>query len=252
MSISVPTARRRSFWPAAVFALIGLAVLVSLGHWQSRRAVWKEQLIAQLDRRLGAAPVALPSPAQWPEQTQAADEFTRVRFEAAFLPGQEALVFTSGSGLRPDVKGVGYWVMAPARLPSGEMIIVNRGFVPEERRDPGSRAEPPAEPVEISGVLRWPEPPGPFTPSPRPADNLWFARDIPAIAAAKGWGTVAPFYVDQDGPPAAGGLPKVGPIAPRLPNNHRQYAWTWYGLALVLAAVCAAAAWRRNREARGS
>ena len=82
--------------------------------------------------------------------------------------------------------------------------------------------------------MRWPEPRGLFTPNDTPAKNLWFVRDPAAIAAAKGWGTVAPFYIDQEAPPAPGGLPKVGPLKPSLPNNHLQYAVTWYGLALVV------------------
>ncbi len=54
------------------------------------------------------------------------------------------------------------------------------------------------------------------------------------MAKAKNWGTVAPFYVDQEAPAAPGGLPKVGPLKASLPNNHLQYAVTWYGLALVV------------------
>ena len=74
-----------------------------------------------------------------------------------------------------------------------------------------------------------------FTPAAEPAKNLWFARDSAAIAAAEGLGPVAPFYVEQEAPPAPGGLPRVGTLQPTFPNNHLGYALTWYGLALVLA-----------------
>src|SRR5262249_13779456 len=149
--------------------------------------------------------------------------------------GQEALVYTAGSALRTDVAGPGYWVFAPARLADGGTIVVNRGFVPEGRQDPASRAEGQIRgKVEIGGAMRWPEARGMFPPTDEPQRNLWFVRDQNAMAAAKGWGEVAPFFVDQEAPSAPGGLPKAGRIVPNLPNNHLQYALTWYGLALVL------------------
>jgi len=226
--------RRRGIVVPIVFTLVAVVVLGALGTWQLERRSWKEGLIAGLQNKLSAAPVALPPHERWPQLTAAKDEFRRVKFSAEFLD-QEALVYTSGSAIRPDVSGPGYWVLSPARLSDGSLIIVNRGFVPEGKQDPKTRPEgQPRGDAEIVGAMRWPEPRGLFTPNDTPAKNLWFVRDPAAIAAAKGWGTVAPFYIDQEAPPAPGGLPKVGPLKPSLPNNHLQYAATWYGLALVV------------------
>ena len=148
---------------------------------------------------------------------------------------------------RPDVSGPGYFVFAPARLTGGSVVIVNRGFVPEGRQDPKTHTAPSGV-VDIVGVMRWPEQRGQFTPPDEPAKGLWFARDPAAMAAAKKWGTIAPFYVDQEGPQPSGGLPKAGPLKASLPNNHLQYAVTWYGLALVIliAAMFFARARRRG------
>lgn len=223
--------RRRGLLVPAVFTLAVLAVLVGLGTWQVERKVWKEGLIAELDAKLGAAPLALPPPDRWAEFGASADEFRRVRFAAEFS-GEEALVYSSGSSLRPDVSGPGYWVFAPARLAGGGTVVVNRGFVPEGKQDPKSHA-PPSGPTDIVGSLRWSEQRGLFTPADTPAKNLWFARDPAGMAAAKRWGAIAPFYVDQEAPVPAGGLPKPGPLRASLPNNHLQYAITWYGLALA-------------------
>jgi surfeit locus 1 family protein len=226
--------RRRGIIVPIVFTLLVVAALVSLGTWQVERKAWKEGLIAELENKLSAQPVALPSGEHWPQLSAAQDEFRRVKFSAEFLD-QEALVYTSGSAIRPDVSGPGYWVLSPARLSDGRLVIVNRGFVPEGKQDPGTRREgQPHGVMEIAGAMRWPETRGLFTPNDSPAKNLWFVRDPAGIAAAKGWGAVAPFYIDQDAPPAPGGLPKVGPLKPSLPNNHLQYAVTWYGLALVV------------------
>ena len=131
------------------------------------------------------------------------------------------------------------------------MVVVNRGFVPEGRQDPATRAEGQvAGVVDIVGVMRWPEPRGMFSPKDDPARNLWFTRDHRAMAAAKNWGEVAPFYVEQEAPPAPGGLPQVGKIRAELPDNHLGYAITWYGLALMLVGVFGFWLRARAREPR--
>jgi surfeit locus 1 family protein len=235
------------FWLFAVFVVIALCVLLGLGTWQLERKSWKDALIAGLEAKLAAPPTDLPARERWPRLTATADEFRHVAFPAEFLPGEEALVYSSGSSLRPDVSGPGYFVFAPARLTGGSIVVVNRGFVPEGRQDPKTHPAP-AGVVDIVGVMRWPEQRGTFTPADEPAKGLWFARDPAAMAAVRKWGTIAPFYVDQEGPQPAGGLPKAGPLKPSLPNNHLQYAVTWYGLALVIL-VAAIALWRTRRRA---
>jgi surfeit locus 1 family protein len=230
--------RRRGFILFAFLVLAALVVLVGLGTWQLERKAWKDGLIAELDAKLSTPPTDLPAREQWPRLAPQRDEFRRVAFAAEFLPGEEALVYSAGSSLRPDVSGPGYFVFAPARLIGGSILLVNRGFVPEGRQDPRTRT-PPSGVVDIVGVMRWPEPRGSFTPRDEPAKGLWFVRDPAAMAAAKNWGGVAPFYVDQEAPQTAGGLPKTGPLKANLPNNHLQYAVTWYGLALAILLAAA-------------
>jgi len=229
---------RRSWLGLLVPALLAFAVLIALGTWQIQRKAWKEGLIALLTERLAAPPQALPAANAWPQLDRASDEYRRVKFSATFDNTREALVFAAASAFRPDVSGPGYWVFTPARLADRTILIVNRGFVPEGRQDAKSR--PGGEfsgMVEIVGAMRWPDDRHWFTPNDDPAHNLWFTRDPSAIAAAKGVGPVAPFYVEQETPVPSGGLPQPGKLAVSLPDNHLQYALTWYGLAAVLAGV---------------
>jgi surfeit locus 1 family protein len=232
--------RKRGVVLPLLFLGLALAVLFALGTWQLERKAWKEALIAELDGKLAAPPTDLPPREHWKQLDQTKDEFRHVAFPAELLPGEEALVYTSGSSLRPDVTGPGYWVFAPARLTGGSIVLVNRGFVPEGRQDPKTRPQgQPSGVIEIAGALRWPEQRGSFTPPDEPEKGIWFARDPAEIAKAKNWGTIAPFYIDQEAPPAPGGLPKVGPLKPALPNRHLEYAVTWYGLALVILIAAA-------------
>jgi surfeit locus 1 family protein len=233
----------------ALFALVAMAVFIGLGTWQIQRKAWKEALIENLERRLSAPPVDLPPRQHWAKLDPANDEFRRVKFSAVFVPGAEALVYTSGSALRSDVFGSGYWAFAPAQLAGGGLVVVNRGFVPEGQQDAAMReAGVSPDRVELLGVMRWPESRSVFSPKDDPGRNLWFVRDPAAIAAAKGWGEVAPFYVELESPQPRGGLPRPGPLKPNLRNDHLQYAITCYGLALVVAGMFVF--WLTSRAAR--
>jgi surfeit locus 1 family protein len=221
-----------------VFTVVGIAFLVGLGIWQLDRKVWKDNLIATVTERNSRAPENLPPRASWPRLVQESNEYTRVTFPAEFLGGQEALVYTAGSPFRPDVSGAGYWVFAPAQLAGGSIVLVNRGFVPADRKDLATRADGNSHgTIDVVGVMRWPETRGLFTPADDPKTNVWYLRDPKAIAAEKKWATAAPFYIDQESPVPTGGLPLPGKLSVQLPDNHLQYAITWFGLALALAGV---------------
>jgi surfeit locus 1 family protein len=235
-----PPARKRSWLGLLVPALLAFAALIALGTWQIQRKAWKEALIATLTEHLATSPQPLPSVKDWGKLDRADDEYRRVKFTASFDNAREALVFAAASAFRPDVTGPGYWVFTPARLADGGIVVVNRGFVPDARRDSKSRVEGQiAEPIEITGALRWPDERHWFTPADDTSHNLWFTRDPVGIAVVKGLDPkmVAPFYVEQEAPTPPGALPQPGKLVVALPDNHLQYALTWYGLAAVLAAV---------------
>jgi cytochrome oxidase assembly protein ShyY1 len=232
------TASGPGFVATTLIMLVCLAILIGLGVWQLERKVWKENLIAAMTSRLDAPPQALPPPSQWDGLTQAKDEFRRVAFTVTFAPGEEALVYTPGSALRADIKGPGYFVFAPGKLADGGVVVVDRGFVPLERKDKASRSQgAPQGRVNIVGYLRWPESRGLFTPADDVKGGVWYLRDSAAMAAARHWGDVAPFYVDQEEPVPPGGLPAPGKIVVKLPDNHLQYAITWFGLGAALLGV---------------
>jgi len=234
--------------------LAAVATLIALGTWQIQRKAWKEALIETLDQRLSAAPTPLPPRASWGGLQKLQDEFRHVRFSAQLLPETEAFVFTSGSGLRSDVTGPGYWVFALARSADGSLLAINRGFVPQDRKEAIARSMNQAGgPIDMIGVMRWPEPRSYFSPHGDAGRNLWFVRDHLAIAAARGWhqrgGELAPFFIDLEAPIPPGGWPRPGVLKANLRNEHLQYAITWYGLAVVLIIMFAVWIWGRGHAA---
>ena len=234
--------RRKGMLVPSTAALAALVVLLGLGTWQLQRKAWKEVLIVTLDRRLNDAPIALPPPDEWTGMTPENSEFTRVRLRVEFFKAGDALVYTSGSAIRDDVKGAGSFVFSLARLPGGQQVVVNRGFVP-------SRAYPEAAgPQDIVGAVRWREPPSWFVSDHDAAGDIWMVRDPTGMAQFKGWGAVAPFYIEQEAPVPLGGLPHPAPLKVQFRNDHLQYAITWYGLAAVLVVMFAIWAVRRRHE----
>jgi surfeit locus 1 family protein len=248
--MTVATGRGRGF---GLFTLAMVALFAGLGVWQLQRRVEKHALIAALTERLAAAPDALPPASQWSTLTPAKDEFRRVRFAASYASGPDAMVYSSGSAVREDISGPGTWAFLPARLSTGESVVINAGFVQNTMQDRAQedRAVKPlvsGAPVTLTGYLRFPEIAGMLTPAENKTKRLWFTRDHLAMARALGWGEVAPFYIDLETPAPASGIPKPGPLEVHLKDDHMQYAITWFVLAGAVM-IAFGVWWRAQRRA---
>lgn len=213
--------RRRS--PAFPIGLTSIALLLftgfcALGVWQVQRLAWKRDLIARVDARLHAAPVPAPASAS------KADEYRRVTATGTFLHDKAALVQAS------TVRGPGYWVLTPLRRIDGTLLFVNRGFVPDRR----TAYDRPQEKARVIGLLRLAEPGGGFLRANDPATDRWYSRDVAAIARSRNL-AAANYFIDARAS-AAPGYPVGGLTVLRFPNNHLQYAITWFALAAMTVA----------------
>ncbi len=226
---------------ATLMTLPAIAVMLGLGTWQLQRLGWKADLQARVQERIAAPPVALPvaldDPALW--------EFRSVTLSGRFLHDRETLVLA-----RPRQGQAGYEVVTPfERADGGGVILVNRGFVPMDHRLPANRVEGRIKGVtNLRGIVRLPTAPGLFQPENAPGAPVWVRVDPPAMAAALKLPAVAPLVVEALPGQTPGGLPAG--IEPRveLPNNHAQYAATWYGLAATLAVVYVLSQRRPRRD----
>ena len=243
---AVPARRVVPAWTAAFAALLALGVVgfTALGVWQLERRVWKHALIAQVESRIHAEPAAPPPRAQWPAVSDARDGYRRVRLGGHFLP----VPATRTQAVTEQ--GGGAWVFAPLRTDAGDIVFVNRGFVPTG----STAAPPPAGRVEIVGLLRTSEPEGGFLRRNVPAEERWYSRDIAAIAQRRGLpvAEVAPFFVDAEAGPDPQGWPRGGMTVVRFRDSHLVYALTWFGLAVLslLAGLRLLVSWRRMRQDR--
>jgi surfeit locus 1 family protein len=239
--------RLRPLLGAGLATLAALAILVFLGAWQLERRAWKQDLVARIEARAHGEPDAIVPEPRWPEWRAQNDEFRAVRLTGTALHDKEVLVHGLMSG-QPGSPLQGFYVFTPVRLASGAIVMLNRGFVPGELRDPAMRRDMQAsDAVSVTGLMRAPEARGWFMPENRPELDQWFTRDIAAMAQARGLERVAPFWVDTLPAPTATAWPRPGQTRLSIPNNHLQYALTWFGLALTLLGVFGAWAWKRTR-----
>lgn len=205
-----------------VVLLVLLAGFVSLGVWQVQRMGWKHALIARVESRIHAEPVAAPLRTEWPEVTRDSYEYRRVRLEGEYLAGLDTQVQAVTE------LGAGFWVMTPFRRHDGSTVLVNRGFVPID----SSASPPPRGLHEVTGLLRIDEPDGGFLRRNDPIDGRWYSRDVNAIAHARGLARVAPFFVDAARDDAqAAAWPRGGMTVVRFRDSHLVYALTWFALA---------------------
>ena len=250
MSVHPPSgveggARRRSPVTLALLALVALLIFVgflALGVWQLERRVWKLNLIAEVDARAHAPPTPAPGPDAWKALTRVGDAYRHVRVQGRFLNGRETLVQAV------TAYGAGDWVMTPLATDRGFTVLVNRGFVPDDRRERVSRKAGEIEgQTTVTGLLRLTEPHGAFLQANDPASDRWLSRDVDAIAAARRLDRAAPYFIDADARPNPGGLPIGGLTVIRFPNSHLVYAVTWFGMA-ALVLICIGVFVREERR----
>ena len=239
--------RRSMLWPT-LFALPTLALLVGLGVWQLERLSWKEGILAQIESRMHAAAQPAPTPPQWPGLNPDNYEYRHVSAQGRFENDRETYIFRAGGSLHGRPIEPGYHVLTPLLLADGHRILINRGFVPQDRKDPATRQAGHVDGEQtVTGLMRSPEDRNPFTPADDPAHRTWYTRDAAAVARALDLKGVAPFVIDADDAPVPGGLPQGGSTEISVPNNHLSYAVTWFGLALTLVGVFGVFGWRRVR-----
>lgn len=252
MTAVTPPASRKPglLWPA-LLTIVGTLVLCTLGGWQLERMGEKHAYIDRLQAQAAGAPAPMPPSADWAKLDPAALDLTHVVAKGSYLDDRIAGVRTTIAAGPPgsrQLSGFGRWIFQAFKLEDGGVILVNRGFVPESRL---GQAGPARGPDTVTGFLRAPESRNSFTPADLPAIREFYTRDPAAIAASLGQ-PPAPFYLEAaregDGMKPPAGV-DVRELIERIPDNHLQYALTWFGLALTLLGVFAAWVWQARRNA---
>ncbi len=248
--MNIPAARRKLPVFTGIAVLIALAILISLGTWQVERLYWKEGLLADIAARRNAAPLQLADIEQM--LSSGTDiEYRPVTVTGRYVNNKERHFLATWRG------EAGFYIYTPLELADGRYLFVNRGFVPYENKEPEMRMQGQLTGEQsvtglarnrLSGKPSW------VVPDNDIAKNIFYWKDIDAMASSDGFDVskVVPFFVDADSTPNPKGFPIGGVTEIDLPNNHLEYAFTWYGLAAVLVVVVALSWFRKSNKAGNS
>jgi len=220
----------RSFVFPILLGLFGVLILVSLGVWQLQRLEWKRSILAEIDSRIGADPVSLPA-----TPDPLSDKYLPVTTQGKFV-GDALHVLGS-----TKAQGAGYRVIQRFETSVGD-VLVDRGFIVLEDKT----AELPSGPMQITGNLHWPQDSDKYTPAPDIAKNIWFARDVAAMSKALGTSPVMIVAKTESVPSPI--LTQTPVTTSGIPNNHLQYAITWFSLTLVWLGMTGFLMWRIRRS----
>jgi len=241
MPVSMPI---RGLLGLTALVLAALAVLVGLGLWQIERLQWKEGLIAKIETRSKGPAISLKEASVMAGEGQD-PSYHRVRASGRFQHEKERHLFAVSDGRS------GWRVITPLKTEDGELVLIDRGFVPSHLKDPSSRAEEQVEnEINVTGIVRMPDAQGPFTPDNEPEANQWFWRDLASMAQSmfpQGAEGLAPFFLEAEKSEVPGGWPEGGQTRLELPNNHLQYAITWFLLAGCLLVIYGVYVWKARR-----
>ena len=215
---------------AIILSLAVLALFIGLGTWQVQRLQWKKGVLADIDARIAADPVALPA-----QPNKARDTYLPVMVSGEFGDGTlRVLVSTKQDG-------AGYRLISPLLTDQGA-ILIDRGFV----RVADEMPPVPEDLVRIEGNLHWPDDRRSSTPDNDVAGNTWFARDLDQMADELG--TQPTLVIVRQMTPAE---PRVLPLpvtSEGVPNRHLEYAGTWFLLALTWSMMTLTLLWRKKRR----
>ncbi len=219
---------RRMIGPL-LFGVIGVAILLSLGVWQLQRLKWKEAKLAAIEAMLVDAPVDLPSAV-----TMAADRYREVKVTGAYS-GEAVFKLDSLADQGPGKRVIAVFVTS-----GGRRVLVDRGIWLD-----GTAAAPDApHSAKVVGNLDWPQEADSYTPPPDRKTGLWFARDVPAMAKAL---NAEPVLIVARAATGDGIVP-VPVDTSSIPNDHGQYAMTWFSLALVWLVMTVFLLWRIRQQ----
>jgi len=237
--------RTASLLKLTLATLMGVALLVGLGVWQLQRLQWKEGLIARVEARTKSEPLSLERAIALAREARDLS-YTPVTAEGRYHHALERYLYA----LSPEGEP-GWHVITPLETVKGTMVLVDRGFVPNALRDPATRKQGEVqEVVTVTGLVRQSEAPTIFVPDNEPDKNQWFSRDLPAMARSMfpgGTVQVAPFFLEAKASEVPGGWPQGGQTRLSFPNNHQQYAITWFGLAFCLVVIYGVYVWGAYR-----
>ena len=219
------------FWPT-VFFVFSFIILISLGTWQVKRLIWKNDLISFYLKQSTNNIINLHKENFVSEEI----EYRKVRLTGKFLNKKE--VHITGKTYEGNA---GFHVVTPFLMQNGNYVLVNRGWVSENYKEAKSRSFSLInEETSVIGLIRYPQKKGYFVPENEPDNGFWFTikpTEIKKHLKIDKETFIIKFYVDALRQEKKINLPIGIKEKINIRNQHLSYAITWYSLAIVLMII---------------
>ena len=221
----------KRIWFIVFIGFAGTACLLYLGKWQIDRLYWKLDVLEKIDQKIAAAPVPLPV-----EPSESNHKYLSVEISGQFL--QESIRVLASK----KRYGAGYRIIHVFRA-NGRRLLVDLGFVGLETDYDVDLIND----ISLVGNLHWPDEVDNFTPEPDFENNIWFARNVERVASAL---QTEPILIILKDSTLKDQNIKPMPIdTTHIPNDHLQYAITWFSLAIIWALMSCLFIWTTRQKA---
>ncbi|MBD9400855.1 SURF1 family protein [Comamonas sp. CMM02] len=227
------------WWLATVAGVIAVCVGLALGFWQLERAAQKTRLHDAMQAQ--SSTVTLDARAVHDQLALGDATLTHWLYRPIALHGQWMPAHTVYLDNRQMQGRPGFFVFTPLQLASGEVVLVQRGWIARNFQDRQllQAIETPAGTVTVEGQLAGApgrlyalgEGDAPDAHNPHIRQNL----NLTAYAQTTGL-PLWPVTVVQTGA-ASEGLLRAWPQPSSGIATHQGYAFQWFAIAAVLAAM---------------
>ena len=221
----------KRIWFIVFIGFAGTACLLYLGKWQIDRLNWKLDVLKKIDQKIAASPILLPA-----EPSESVHKYLSVEISGQFM--QESIrVLASRKRY-----GAGYRIIHVFRT-NGRRLLVDLGFIElETDYDIDLISD-----ISLVGNLHWPDEVDNFTPEPDLENNIWFARDVERVASVLQ--TEPILIILKDSTFKDKNINPMPIDTTHIPNDHLQYAITWFSLAIIWALMSCLFIWTTRQKA---
>ena len=216
-----------------IFNSLAIIILLSLGTWQLERLRWKSDLLESMKENISLPPVVVNSSIISNIKNY---NYRRFKLDGYFLYDKNITIYSKVVGGK-----VGRHLITPFKTKFG-YILINRGFVPENYKIEASEIKQDKN-TSINGIVKFQQKINYFTPSNSIIKNQSYYINIEEISTYLKL-DLNNFYIIEENNPNER-YPLGSQYNINIPNDHLQYAITWFSLALALS-IFLHLLWRKN------
>ena len=218
---------------ALIFSSLAMIILLSLGTWQLERLRWKSHIISTINKQISLSPREINASVINDIKNY---NYRRIKLEGSYIYNKNITIYSKVLNGK-----VGRHLIIPFKTKFG-YILINKGFIPKDYNIDVAFAEN-AKNISINGIVKFQQKINYFTPKNNLITNEWYYINIDEISKFLNIPLLGFYLIEEDNPKER--YPVGSQYNLKVPNDHLQYAITWFSLAIALS-IFMHLLWRKN------